>query len=188
MCRTLPLMACSILWGLVSGISSAAAESAHRIAVVSEPHFSEQEAYCDAEDCLRQRLLAQVAGPTAGVLSETIVRHNLTQLLWSRGVRRDQWTETLSKPYGTMYRQHLQLTVPDETLQAWIREVSAACRLRHQLCACAVLATVLGWLGGLWLLVKFDRWTRGDCRLHIIVGTLLMLVFTTSVGWFFILG
>ena len=154
----------------------------------SDRHFSEKEARRGANSLLTEKLVESVAARTGCIVPEKELRRPLTRLMYAADIERDGFTETIQKPYGTMYRHHLRVSLPEETLRRWTADVAHQYKARLQLRAGAAALTVLGWLCGLLVVVKLDRWTLGYRRPAIVTGTLLVLVCGTSAGWMMVLN
>ena len=188
---TNPLMLLSVslvLYGELGGKASSSGElGCPSVKASSEPRFSEKEACWEASGRLDENLLELVAARNVEGLPDSQLRRHLARLQYASGARRNEFTETINKPYGTMYRRHLVVTLPEETIENWVDEVQSHYRRHRRLCAGATVLTALGWVGGLWIVVKLDRWTLGYHRPAILLAVILVLLCGTGVGWIMVL-
>lgn len=158
---------------------------ARRVAVEarSEFQFSAAEARQEAEARLRDELIRSITARTACRIRRKALLDQLPVLAYSPEVCREESSETVEKPYGTMHRHLIRLRVEDDALNRWVANVVRQHNASRRLCAAAAALTVLGWMLGLVVVVRLDRWTRGYHRPAILAATLVVLACATAAAW-----
>ena len=183
-----------LLWTAIAGGGATAeiprpesGSLCHSVQVQSEWHFSQQEAADDAQCRMEEAVIEYIASRWGDTLPQRELRRHLPRLLSAPGVRQETSTETIEKPYGTMYRRRISATLPEETVQPWAAEVAKQHQNQRGALAGSALLTVLGWWCAPMVIVKLDRWTLGYHRPAILLGTLSVLLSGTIVGWMLVL-
>ena len=129
----------------------------------SDLSVTEAEAVEQAAMRMRQLLEKELARRTplrAEALSPSIPR-----LTFAAGVQRTQHTESVQRPFGTLYRRHERIQIPEQILREWLSEIEAAehSRLwRQWLIVAGVVISLLAVLR--WLLN--GAWTRRQQRIE----------------------
>ena len=153
------------------------------IKVNSEMRWDGPEARAEAERRLLDQLVAGALVQARSGLSDEDLHRHFTVLVTRPDVRRDEFLETIVKPYGVRYRQHLLVQIPEATFQHWLDNLSREYRSRWQQRCDAAALTLAGWLGGLWLVIRVDRWTHGYRRPVLLIAALLILLTGTGCLW-----
>ncbi len=129
----------------------------------SDLSVTEAEAVEQATMRMRQLLEKELARRTplrAEALSPSIPR-----LMFAAGVQRTQHTESVQRPFGTLYRRHERIQIPERIVREWLSEIEAAehSRLwRQWLIVAGVVVSLLAVLR--WLLN--GAWTRRQQRIE----------------------
>ena len=81
---------------------------------------------------LRRLLEQELARRTP--LSTTVLAPSIPHLMFSADAQRTQRTESVQRPYGTLYRRHEQLRLPEQLVRDWLSKIEATehSRVRHQ--------------------------------------------------------
>ncbi|MCS7304423.1 MAG: hypothetical protein NZ602_04875 [Thermoguttaceae bacterium] len=156
-------------------------------------HPTDRAAACqEAEQNAHQKLYEQL-GEWAEQLTgqkpsarRLVVEH--AWLLAQPGVRQHQQMQVEEKSHGWVARQEITLSVPTQVLERWANRLDAQKQQRTRWLAWAALATLLGWLVGLWVMVRWDRATGGYYRTGVVLGSLLVLGTLTGLGWWLLWG
>lgn len=158
-----------------------------RLKVVSTGYPDVTAAADEANSKLESRLLSLLVKRAHGEISRELLARNLPRLFALEGARRDRFTETVNRPYGTIFRQHLLFETSEQTIDKWMSRLvrERQCHRRTGLAAGA--ATFCLWVFGFFTAIKLDRWTRGYRRHSVVVGTLAVFVAATVAGWLLLL-
>ena len=159
----------------------------HTVRASSQPRVLETEATAEASEELYAKLVDYLSARTAADMPKHQLRHHLPRLLADPRVRWETRTETTEKAYGPVHQRHLAVSLPDQAIHDWVAEIVTEGNARTRFRAVAVVLTVLGWLMGVGMIVKLDRWTRGYHRPAIVASTVLLLLFGSGALWIVVL-
>lgn len=112
---------------------------------------------------LRMRQLVEKELARRTPLRVEVLRPSLPRLLFAPTVQRTHRTESVSRPFGTLYRRHERIQIPEQIVQAWLSEIEAAEHLlswRRWLFVAGVVVSLFAVPG--WLLNA--AWTRQKQR------------------------
>ncbi len=104
-------------------------------------------------------------------------------LLAQPGVQQTQQMQVKEKPDSWVAQQEITISVPAPVLARWVERLHAQKHQRTVWISGAAAGTLLGWLMGLWLMVRWDRATGGYYRAGVVLGSLLVLGTLTGLGW-----
>ena len=150
---------------VVSLMTTASAEDSFAGLVIdaqSDVCVTEAEAVEQADSRLRHTLEQELARRTW--LPHAVLSQSLPRLIFAAQAQRTQRTESVLRPYGTLYRRHEQLRIPESSVQNWLSEIEAAEHTRSRQQWLIAGSVALSWLIVLRLFVAFDRRTRGYQR------------------------
>ena len=170
--------------GIVTPSASIAGEL--RVEVASNPQVTPAEAFIEASRLFEATLLAELLHREPR-LSPTRLRRAMPRLWTATQADRSERTDELPKPYGTLYRRHVQWSLSDTIVREWLDEQFDADRQRQRGTLFAIGLTILGWLAGGGLVLKIDRLTRGYRRAMIVGVAAVLMIATTTGGWLLVL-
>lgn len=123
---------------------------------------TEAEAVEQTSRRLRQLLEQELARRTP--LPISVLGPSMPRLMFAVDAQRTQHTESVQRPFGTLYRRHEQLRIPDRVVRDWLSEIEATEHSRTWKQWLAVTGIAVSWLVMLRLFVVFDRRTHGYQR------------------------
>lgn len=94
------------------------------IGAQSDLSVTEAEAAEQASLRIRQLLEKDLSRRTSIPLE--VLRPSVPRLMFAAGVQQTQRTESVLRPYGTLYRRHEQLRIPDRIVWEWLSEIEVA--------------------------------------------------------------
>ena len=129
----------------------------------SDLSVTEGEAVEQASIRMRQLLEKELARRTP--LRGEVLTTSLPRLIFAPNVHRTQQTESVLRPFGTLYRRHERIQIPERIVREWLLEIEAAehSRIwRQWLIVAGVVVSLLAVLR--WLLN--GAWTRRQQRIE----------------------
>ncbi|MDC0176264.1 hypothetical protein OAJ60_04960 [Planctomycetaceae bacterium] len=106
-------------------------------------------------------------------MAATELQRRAIHIVHSTSVKQSCRPEQIEKPYGTIYRHHLVVDVPDALFGETVMELEETRYLQKVQRAATPGFVVLMSLFGFMLMVKLDRLTRGYHRPAIVFGAVL---------------
>lgn len=158
------------------------------VEATSSWQFAEHDARTDAKRRLHRVLLDNIMERTPSPADAALLPAAVPSLLFLPAATRDERIDKALKPYGTMYRCHVTVRVPDESVRQWALAAVERSRVRVRTQAAGVGATLLAWCCGLAAFRRLDLWTRGYRRPTLAFGTLTVLIAGTVLAWIILLN
>ena len=140
--------------------------------------FDSEQASDQAQQELMRDLCQQIA--SSGHTGQCPSPDDLAHLLMDTRIRRDEYVEEKARPYGTQYRHHLLVGIPEPLVVQWRSEFAKRLwtdRARRALMTVFAFAALIA---GVWAVYRLDRITRGYRRIHLALGFLGTLC---AVAW-----
>ena len=118
------------------------------IGAQSDLSVTEAEAAEQASLRIRQLLEKELSRRTSIPLE--VLRPSVPRLMLAAGVQQTQRTEFVLRPYGTLYRRHEQLRIPERIVREWLSEIEVvehSRKWRQWLIVTGVAAVALAAMG-----------------------------------------
>lgn len=129
----------------------------------SDLSVTEGEAVEQASIRMRQLLEKELARRTS--LRGEVLTTSLPRLIFAPNVHRTQETESVLRPFGTLYRRHERIQIPERIVREWLLEIEDAEHSRISRQWLIVAGVVVSFLALLrWLLN--GKWTRRQQRIE----------------------